>query len=102
MSPELTPSQTVGSFFHDALVDEDRSKLVATGHPLAIRIEGMFYDGTGDPVPPLVKALTAAVSRVSEDAARYVHKGATSQDIVDAAAMLVDPALSLYRADVSV
>ena len=43
----------------------------------------------GNPVPPLVKALTAAVSEVSEDAARHVHKGATSQDIVDTAAMLV-------------
>jgi 3-carboxy-cis,cis-muconate cycloisomerase len=43
----------------------------------------------GNPVPPLVKALTAAVSEVSEEAARYVHKGATSQDIVDSAAMLV-------------
>ena len=43
----------------------------------------------GNPVPPLVEALTAAVSEVSEDAARYVHKGATSQDIVDTAAMLV-------------
>jgi 3-carboxy-cis,cis-muconate cycloisomerase len=43
----------------------------------------------GNPVPPLVRALTEAVSRVSEDAARYVHKGATSQDITDTAAMLV-------------
>jgi 3-carboxy-cis,cis-muconate cycloisomerase len=43
----------------------------------------------GNPVPPLVRSLTAAVSEVSEDAARYVHKGATSQDITDTAAMLV-------------
>jgi len=43
----------------------------------------------GNPVPPLVRALTAAISEVSEDAARYVHKGATSQDITDTAAMLV-------------
>src|SRR5215213_8935649 len=43
----------------------------------------------GNPVPPLVEALTAAVSNVSEEAARYVHKGATSQDIVDTAMMLV-------------
>ncbi len=43
----------------------------------------------GNPVPPLIKALTAAVSEVSEEAARHVHKGATSQDIVDTAAMLV-------------
>jgi 3-carboxy-cis,cis-muconate cycloisomerase len=43
----------------------------------------------GNPVPPLVRALTEAVSRVSEDAAGHVHKGATSQDIMDTAAMLV-------------
>ena len=43
----------------------------------------------GNPVPPLVRALTEAVSRVSEDAASHVHKGATSQDIMDTAAMLV-------------
>jgi len=43
----------------------------------------------GNPVPPLIEALTAAVSNVSEEAARYVHKGATSQDIVDTAMMLV-------------
>jgi 3-carboxy-cis,cis-muconate cycloisomerase len=43
----------------------------------------------GNPVPPLVEVLTAAVSEVSEGAACYVHKGATSQDIVDTAAMLV-------------
>ena len=43
----------------------------------------------GNPVPPLVRALTEAVSGVSEDAASHVHKGATSQDIMDTAAMLV-------------
>ena len=43
----------------------------------------------GNPVPPLVRVLTEMVSEVSEEAARYVHKGATSQDIVDTAAMLL-------------
>ena len=43
----------------------------------------------GNPVPPLVRSLTTAVSEVSEDAARYVHKGATSQDVIDTAMMLV-------------
>src|SRR5215211_9257925 len=43
----------------------------------------------GNPVPPLVRALTEAVSGVSEDAASHVHKGVTSQDIMDTAAMLV-------------
>ncbi|SDP92127.1 3-carboxy-cis,cis-muconate cycloisomerase [Actinopolyspora xinjiangensis] len=38
------------------------------------------------PVIPLVKDLT---DRVDAEAARYVHRGATSQDVVDTAAMLV-------------
>ena len=47
-----------------------------------------------------MRALTAAVSEVSEDAARYVHKGATSQDIADSAAMLVSRrALDLILAE---
>ncbi len=40
----------------------------------------------GNPAEPLVRAL---VERVGEDAGRYVHLGATSQDVVDTAAMLV-------------
>jgi 3-carboxy-cis,cis-muconate cycloisomerase len=40
----------------------------------------------GNPVPALVKALTAAVP---DDAAQHIHKGATSQDIMDTASMLV-------------
>lgn len=51
MSPEYTPSQTIGPFFHDALLDEDRSELVPPDHPSAIRIEGIVYDGEGEPVP---------------------------------------------------
>ena len=41
---------------------------------------------TGNPVPALVRALTAAVPA---GAAAAVHKGATSQDIIDTAAMLL-------------
>src|SRR4051812_17924399 len=41
---------------------------------------------SGNPVVPLVKALTEAVEG---PAAGHVHKGATSQDILDTAAMLV-------------
>lgn len=51
MSPEYTPSQTIGPFFHDALVDRDRSELVPPDHPSAIRIEGVVYDGAGEVVP---------------------------------------------------
>jgi 3-carboxy-cis,cis-muconate cycloisomerase len=64
--------------------------------------EGLGREGraAGNPVPPLVEALTGAVSEASEEAARYVHKGATSQDILDTAAMLVArPALDLVLAE---
>jgi 3-carboxy-cis,cis-muconate cycloisomerase len=54
----------------------------------------------GNPVQPLVRALTETVSEVSEEAARYVHKGATSQDIMDTAAMLLTKrALGLILAE---
>jgi 3-carboxy-cis,cis-muconate cycloisomerase len=43
----------------------------------------------GNPVIPLVADLTAAVGERDSDAAAYVHRGATSQDILDTAAMLV-------------
>ncbi|MEV8335703.1 lyase family protein [Streptomyces niveus] len=43
----------------------------------------------GNPVVPLVADLTAAVDEEDADAAQYVHRGATSQDIVDTAMMLV-------------
>ena len=51
MTPEPTPSQTIGPFFHDALLGEDRSELVPSDHPRAIRIEGTIFDGAGEPVP---------------------------------------------------
>jgi 3-carboxy-cis,cis-muconate cycloisomerase len=43
---------------------------------------------SGNLAIPLVKALTAAVAKTDADAARYVHWGATSQDVIDTATML--------------
>jgi 3-carboxy-cis,cis-muconate cycloisomerase len=43
---------------------------------------------SGNLAIPLVKALTAKVAKADADAARYVHWGATSQDVIDTAAML--------------
>ncbi len=43
----------------------------------------------GNPVPALVRALTAALPAEAAGAAQAVHAGATSQDIIDTAAMLV-------------
>ncbi|WP_067677833.1 3-carboxy-cis,cis-muconate cycloisomerase [Nocardia miyunensis] len=57
-----------------------------------------FYDvteigrratGIGNPVGPLVAALTTRVAETDSAAAGSVHRGATSQDILDTAAMLV-------------
>jgi 3-carboxy-cis,cis-muconate cycloisomerase len=43
---------------------------------------------SGNLAIPLVKALTAAVAKADAKAARYVHWGATSQDVIDTAGML--------------
>jgi 3-carboxy-cis,cis-muconate cycloisomerase len=43
---------------------------------------------SGNLAIPLVKALTAVVAKADADAARYVHWGATSQDVIDTATML--------------
>jgi 3-carboxy-cis,cis-muconate cycloisomerase len=43
---------------------------------------------SGNLAIPLVKALTAHVAKSDAEAARYVHWGATSQDVIDTAAML--------------
>src|SRR5882724_8404149 len=43
---------------------------------------------SGNLAIPLVKALTAEVAKAEADAARYVHWGATSQDVIDTATML--------------
>jgi 3-carboxy-cis,cis-muconate cycloisomerase len=53
--------------------------------------------GSGNPVVPLVALLR---SEVPDDAASSVHKGATSQDIMDTAAMLVTrDAMAVILAD---
>jgi 3-carboxy-cis,cis-muconate cycloisomerase len=43
---------------------------------------------SGNLAIPLVKALTSNVAKAYPEAARYVHWGATSQDVIDTAAML--------------
>ncbi|MBQ1090595.1 3-carboxy-cis,cis-muconate cycloisomerase [Streptomyces sp. B93] len=55
---------------------------------------------TANPVVGLVKALTAVVAQRNPQAAEYVHRGSTSQDILDTGAMLVAArALRLILAD---
>ncbi|MEV6163359.1 lyase family protein [Streptomyces sp. NPDC052052] len=55
---------------------------------------------TANPVVGLVREFTAAVAAVDPAAAEYVHRGSTSQDILDTGAMLVaDRALRIIVAD---
>lgn len=54
----------------------------------------------GTPAIPLVQALTEQVRRSDEDAARFVHWGATSQDVVDnAMSLLLKRAQPVLNAD---
>ncbi|MGA4838583.1 3-carboxy-cis,cis-muconate cycloisomerase [Streptomyces sp. G45] len=59
---------------------------VAAAHPFDVRDLALRARDGGNPVIPLVADLTAAVPG---HAAQYVHRGATSQDILDTAMMLV-------------
>jgi 3-carboxy-cis,cis-muconate cycloisomerase len=54
--------------------------------------------GSGNPVVELVGELTAAVAKLDEGAAEFVHRGATSQDILDSATMVL-AARALRRTD---
>jgi 3-carboxy-cis,cis-muconate cycloisomerase len=57
---------------------------------------------TGNPVPAIVRALTALLPIEAASAAEAVHRGATSQDIIDTAVMLMSrQALDAITSDLS-
>lgn len=71
------------------IVPADAAGLVAEACEAAgydIELLGAEGRAAGNPAEPLVRALR---ERVGGDASRWVHLGATSQDVVDSAAMLV-------------
>lgn len=74
----LTPAAAVEAIASAA--DVERLDLVALSH--AAR-------GSANPVVPLVSAFMEVVAAKDPAAAEYVHRGSTSQDILDSAAMLV-------------
>lgn len=64
--------------------------------PLLIQQLGL----AGNPNIPLVKQLTAAVKKTDPEAAKYVHLGATSQDVIDTAMVLqLKSALHIVQKD---
>jgi 3-carboxy-cis,cis-muconate cycloisomerase len=65
--------------------------------PISLACDPRRYDvetlgeaaaNAGNIAIPLIKALTAEVAKRNTDAARYVHWGATSQDIIDTATVI--------------
>ena len=76
MSLEPTPSQTIGPFFHDALLEENRSELVSSADPEAIRIVGTVYDGEGEVVPDAMVEIWQA-----NMAGRYNHPADDREEV---------------------
>ena len=75
----LTPSQTIGPFFHGALIEERR--LAADGAAgdhisVAIRLSGRLLDGAGDPVPDGMIEIWQANA-----AGRYAHPADDREEI---------------------
>ncbi|MFJ4717365.1 adenylosuccinate lyase family protein [Streptomyces sp. NPDC088785] len=72
---------------------------LARAEHLDVRALALAARETANPVVGLVSALTALVTAQAPEAAPYVHRGSTSQDVFDTAAMLVarralDPTLT--------
>lgn len=85
----LTPAAALASIASQA--HADRLDLVALAH--AAR-------GAANPVVAVAAALTEVVAAKDPAAAEYVHRGSTSQDILDSAAMLIARrVLTLIAAD---
>src|ERR671911_1662788 len=76
VSPGPTPSQTIGPFFHDALLDRDYSELVSPDHPKAIAIRGTIFDGAGEVVPDAMVEIWQA-----NTAGRYDHPADNKVDL---------------------
>ncbi|MHB9864562.1 nitrosuccinate lyase [Streptomyces sp. YIM S03343] len=69
---------------------------------LDVRALALAARETANPVVGLVKAFTAVVAEEDPAAAEYVHRGSTSQDVLDTGAMLVAArTLGLVRADLA-
>lgn len=74
----------------------------ADGSRFDLRALALASRETANPVVGLVQALGRLVAERDPAAAEYVHRGSTSQDILDTGAMLVARrALSLIRADLA-
>ncbi|MFF4341993.1 3-carboxy-cis,cis-muconate cycloisomerase [Kitasatospora sp. NPDC001540] len=75
---------------------------LARAELLDVRALALESRETANPVVGLVRALTRVVAAEDPAAAEYVHRGSTSQDVLDTGTMLVAArALRLVRADLA-
>jgi 3-carboxy-cis,cis-muconate cycloisomerase len=87
----VIPSSAAGTIAYQCKAELFDAAAVSQGAKLA-----------GNLAIPLVKALTAVVAQTDTDAARYVHWGATSQDVIDTGCVLqLRPALKSIAADLN-
>jgi 3-carboxy-cis,cis-muconate cycloisomerase len=86
----LIPSQPAELIAHVCFNAQiDAAKMVASARD------------AGNPAIPLVRELSELVSSADPEAAKFVHTGATSQDVIDSAVMLqLKPALSKIGAGI--
>ncbi|MGA5817805.1 class-II fumarase/aspartase family protein [Kitasatospora sp. NPDC094028] len=75
---------------------------LARADRLDLRALALEARETANPVVGLVRALTRVVAAEDRAAAEYVHRGSTSQDVLDTGAMLVSArALRIVRTDLA-
>lgn len=51
MTADVTPSQTIGPFYGYALPFTTGGDVAPAGHPDAVTVHGVVYDGAGQPIP---------------------------------------------------
>jgi protocatechuate 3,4-dioxygenase alpha subunit len=91
-TPGITPSQTVGPFFHDALPYAAGPSVVGASRPGALTLSGTVYDGQGEPVDDCLVEVWQAdedgrfadepgiFAEPSEDGFRGFGRAATDED----------------------
>lgn len=84
----LTRAQVAAGLAPAAVAGAVAEAAADTGR-YAVRDLALRAGAGGNPVIPLAAELTAAVRERAPEAAPFVHRGATSQDILDTATMLV-------------
>jgi 3-carboxy-cis,cis-muconate cycloisomerase len=72
----VAPATAVGARLTELVTDEDAERVAAAA------------EGTGTPVVPLIGLLRERLTGTYPDAAQWLHRGLTSQDVLDSALVL--------------